>query len=211
VLRAEQSIVLLFTLRAQELSEYQVRCSWGEDARKYARHRPAQAAPALPGEGGQAPRQIAAAEPQAGKPRDDLAADYRRASLATTKEAGGVELTDVTIDEEQVPCPGLAPCALRYTVKARLLNNSAGAVAGLALGIGLYWANQGQLPVIPERGMPATPNEKVMRFEDLSLPPGASKALRIHLDRDVPIVPGGAFVPHLRVLEFQNDERTQNG
>lgn len=184
-------IALVFSLRGEALTEYQVRCSWGTEAAEIAAKRmelPTQVASATTEEADTMfPQPHPPDEPEAGKKEEEV--------------TSVVSLEEVDIEKQASACPS-PPCDILHTVHAIIANNSGSTVESIELAIGLYWANEGQLPAIPSRGSPPTPNEEVIRLEDLGLAPGDTKRVRIKVDRSVPVIPGGGFVPHLRIVQY---------
>ncbi len=180
-----QSALLDFALRESGLTEYQVRGSWGEDARKIlARRRSGVQASA-----GQGPAMPQVVEASAGK-------------VAVPEGTGMVALNAVDIEEQVLDCPA-QPCDLKYIVSAGIENGTPQAVGALKLAIGIYWVTEGLLPEIPAAGAPLSAAEEPIDLGGTVLAPGEKKRIRINVDRAIPVVPGGRFVPHLRLLEFK--------
>ena len=110
-------------------------------------------------------------------------------------------LEDLDIIDTVEDCP-LEPCDIRYSVHAKLSNYSNHRIGFASLAVGLYWANFGQVPKVPPANSPLSPNEELIELNNLALSPGRSKRVRIRVDRAVPVVPGGSFVPHVRIIDF---------
>lgn len=186
LLQAGQIIVVPFTLQAQELTEYQVRTTWGEEAQAVLR--------------AHASNEDAS---QSVKHAQNLPAEIE---LQTTPpnllaRAAGPELRleNLAVSEEELVCDD-APCDLLYTLEAELVNHGEMAAHAPSLALGLYWANEGQVPQIPLSDQGLMPQEEHIFLDTLVLEPGARRPLRVRVDRAVPQVPGGRFIPHLRVL-----------
>jgi hypothetical protein len=157
-------VKLEFQMPASGLEEYQVVCSWGDEAKNLL---------------------AASAAPDSALPSSGFPA---------------LLLTNVVVDAESETCPS-PPCALKYSIRAELVNSSAvESKTDISLALGLFWAEKGQAPAFPGDAAPLSLNEEKIKLDGVVLPPGGSQKLNVEVDRDVPVVDGGAFVPHLRIL-----------
>lgn len=173
-LEAGRDYRLELTLPAKGLTDYQVQCSWGDDAAAYT---------GLVGGG-------------SGESHDAKSADRR------TRGFGGVEFDSYQVSERPMDgCSG-ANCESVCSVSALLANHGTASRKGIVLALGVVWVGEGEnVPELP-REAEAGDNEQMVNLPGVVLEPGASKQLRLTLDRPIPKVPGGAFVPTLRVLGF---------
>lgn len=179
LLEADSKIAVRFELTQKDLTEYQVRCSWGNEAKDlWAKLTPAE---------------------QKQEPQD------ARASLATSKDnlnlpalSGKLELSNLDIQSEQLQCV-LPPCDLSYTVVGKFYNGTENVAQKAKLAVGLYWANDGQVPQIPDSNEQVNENEEVVEVA-LGLQSRETATIRVKLDRSVPQVPGGSFIPHVRLI-----------
>ena len=135
------------------------------------------------------------------KERDETAERARLSSVPEPAPGKELALEKLSIESKTVPCEQ-EPCQVKYFVNASVANKSAKALTGISLAIGIYWVNDGELPRLPQPLAPAGGNEAVVGLNRLVLAPGASRKVRIAVDRDIPEVPGGQFIPHVRILEF---------
>jgi hypothetical protein len=213
-LKPEQVISVSFILSEKALSEYQIRCSWGADAAKYysevkkrthSLSRLSDSSQSLASEQG--------GLDSVGKVEDKTEATQNQSSDETVKESVAdivvavmpdvetrdISLTDLEVNQTRVSCEQ-PPCDVLYSVTGRLQNNTKNSIEGVRLALGLYWAEAGKLPQIPESGSAITSNEEGINLSTLKLAAGGSQKIRVQVDRAVPIVPGGQFIPHLRVL-----------
>jgi hypothetical protein len=157
-----QSVVLYFVLNKTDLSEYQVKCSWGKDAL-------------------------------------EIIASIKAGSIEPTTNVN-VFLDEIEIVEQTVSC-NIAPCDIFYTLFGTINNQSDNRIPEIDLAIGLFWVNEGQtLPSI-EAHTKLAPNEEVISLSNINLAPGESRKVRVTVDRGVPILPGGKFIPRLRILD----------
>jgi hypothetical protein len=116
-----------------------------------------------------------------------------------------VSLEDVSIEERTVDCP-VAPCDVLYTMNGRVVNHLPAAVSNIELAVGLYWTVEGMLPLIPAYASVPTNAEEVVSLGNSAVPGKGSKLIRVNIDRKIPVVPGGRFIPHLRVVGFVAEE-----
>ncbi len=222
----ETRLLVSFSIPARGLSEYQVFGAWGDDAKKAAlrlskervsrerlskekvsqersessesvamQSREQDAAELLSDASKPARARLGKAPVGPGLPAEN--------STAVQDEDTGdraLALEDIEIDSQLDDCPA-QPCDLRYRISARIRNESARApIENLKLAVGLYWAEKGMLPQTPASGSAATANEEIISLRALSIAPGQSKAIRVNVNRGVPQIPGGQFVPHIRIL-----------
>lgn len=214
-----QRVALRFTLPAENLSEYQVRCSWGADAQMMLAklEQPQAVSPAV--SESEIPQETAL--PEKGDPSEPEA----RAMLQKSPEllfadrlppapaqaakkllvTNTVSLEDVRVVQNEVPCDR-KPCDVLYTVEAQLQNGLAFPLKSVEIGLGLYWVEDGATPTFPSGDSTLAANEELVTLDGLGLASGAQRTLRVSVDRQVPIVPGGAFMPHVRILSFRSEQ-----
>jgi hypothetical protein len=208
----ESNLLVSFSIPAEGLSEYQILGAWGDDARNLAKR--------LSDEKSKLSSNVKTATELGIEPADfsssqkaqetraklGIVSRSQQAAMSTSgegeeiRELRVVALEGVDIESELDDCPA-EPCDLRYRIFARLKNlGETKTVDSIELAIGLYWASEGQLPQTPKSGSKATANEEVVALKNLAIAPGGSKAIRVRVNRGVPQIPGGRFVPHIRVL-----------
>lgn len=176
-----------FTLSASELTEYQVRCSWGEDVQKFEEKNTTRASLA---------HSAASVEPPKFSPAELKPPGVIRPSV----EERNVYLRGVEVIETAEECV-VKPCNFIFHINAEIVNGSNSPVSGVELAVGIYWANKGKLPRLPAASSAKLSNEELVDLSTLELAAGEGKRIRIKLDRSVPKLPGGSFIPHVRVLK----------
>lgn len=216
-----ETVLVDFTLPGEGLTEYQIRGSWGDHAAK-ALLAERVSRRALPEELEESPDEVHFSEAGPGMPFTDesiseepaararLAASIdapQRVEAEPTQSSGMgskrvLTLENVELKAEPSDCSE-PPCSLLYTIRAELVNHEIDTLGDIGLAVGLYWANAGQLPQIPEHLAPLTDNEEEIPLGRLLLHPAARKKIRIAVDREVPQVPGGEFIPHLRIVRYR--------
>jgi hypothetical protein len=201
-LEAGQTLALNFSLKSDDLTEYQVRCSWGSDAARLA-------------EITQNTEEIE--KPQLNNARASLNTDAAAALKLVdgSNELSAIQppairrpnmperplsLENVEISEGAGACAD-PPCDIYFVVKATIANHTDVMLEGVRLAIGLYWTEAGKLPRLPAQSAALSENEELIDLKGLKIGGGDSKAIRVKVDRSVPRVPGGSFIPHLRILE----------
>lgn len=196
-LEAGRRFAVLFSLESAELTEYQVKCSWGSEVSAAAKQAVADK------------QNVAALDKNAAQDNQ-----YQRASLSPMKEKAeepriqkaALSLEDIKINSEVEQCE-IKPCDLVYTLEAKIQNNSKNPIAGIRMALGLYWTNEGQDPIFPVPSSALSDSEELIRLEHVNIPPAGSKKVRVQVDRSIPVIPGGKFIPHLRLLSFQETKR----
>lgn len=183
-LDAETKLIVRFELVSKDLSEYQVKCSWGKDARElWAKLTPSIDAPAT--------------ESRAALANQKLDPEI----LKTPALSGNLELSELDIQSEELPCV-IPPCDLSYTVVGKFFNGKEKTASTAKLAVGLYWANEGQLPQLPQATDTINENEEIVNVA-LGLESRESATIRVKLNRSVPQVPGGSFIPHVRLISVE--------
>lgn len=107
-----------------------------------------------------------------------------------------IELRNVSVRSERVRCDTGQGCELKFSIMAVLRNTSEKQVDHAVLGTGFIWLDAAALDLsqrIPE-------NEATVELTGLALGPGASRKVRLVLDRTVPERPDGAYHPVVRVI-----------
>lgn len=175
-LAANELAALFFTLKQEGITEYQVKCQWGKDA------------------------QEALSQNTITTSTDHSAVLVNSAVPAETPVAP--KLQDIKIASHEIPCASL-PCDIQYSVSGYLANEQAVSFQNIALAIGLFWLEDGSSQAFPQDGDKLLENEELVSLSQIVLKPGEKKQIRLSIDQQVPVVEGGRFVPHLRIVSFQ--------
>ena len=216
-----------FSIPSAEITDYQVKCSWGEEAKELASL------------GAQENSKIAL--PASSEPVDDslleeaaLADDVIQLDDVVSSEAlekveeeeevvakteeqdselkselqidesteEGVSLASNKIEKEFLSCED-EPCDYQYIFHGTLINNSNEPLESLKLAVGLFWENEGDIAILPEKETELTENEELVELENLAIGPKTTKPLKIKIDRTIPQIPGGSFVPNIRIINSE--------
>lgn len=197
VLEAGKAAVIHFALPAESLSEYQVKCSWQEPGSDQRAVVSAQGKPAVEGV-------VTAAVPLQTPSAPTIASEKvsPRAEPVVISGGRGLILENIGVESREIPC-GSKSCDKLFTVYGELLNDSGRTVRNISLALGLFWKDQGASLGLPaDSAGTLSENEETVELGELELPPGMSKRMKIEVDRAVPQLPGGSFVPHLRVWKY---------
>ncbi len=196
------TLAVLFKLNRRDLTEYQIKVGWGSDASDLVKN-------VIGADGAASETAAADSASTASLARSRLEEQLppgeegtEDIALTAPKNAGGLPLTieNAATDQAAISCKS-QPCDRRYVVTAVLVNRSAETVQGAQLGLGLYWVeNSGRL-VTPPDGKPLQKNEEQIDLTSLALGPGGRKKIRVTVDRPIPVVPGGEFHAHLRIVK----------
>ena len=165
-----------FEIPAEGLSEYQIKCSWGEDAK-------ASTSPSTPETAQQAMGGQAATPQMASKPTNQ-----------------GVTLENLTLEKKSTPCEQ-TPCDVFFTLQGELKNSTPDNVNSVEIAVRLIWVNEGEQAPVIQGSVPVGPEDELVELSNLELLPGAEKKIRISIDRAVPQVPGGRFEPSVRLIQ----------
>ena len=196
---AGQSLILPFSLDGKGLTEYQLRASWGEHATAFMKSHVME--PSVDLSDSNARARLAMTE------KDSLAKEgaAKQSDSQISKKAvdKSFPLSLVEIDvEKQVQQCDTPPCEWLYSVKGQLYNSTPSVLEDVKLAVGLYWSEQGRLPSLPDYLDPLAEHEEVVALNGVSLQANSGKKIKIGIDQSVPQVPGGEFIPHVRVLSF---------
>lgn len=211
----DMRFALSFALPAGGIEEYQVIAMWGEDAQRALGQGvdvPSTAVPLRPDEvapGMTPPESEQVAESVKPRPLAQLSQPLR----SEKSDSGQFRLVDIKVHESRAKCE-ILPCDILYSVTARLKNDSSRIVQDIQVALGLFWAPIGAQPNTPENFAPLDENEELISLTNLRLAPGEGKQVRVRVDRPVPVVPGGRFLPHIRLLsvgESIEEESSERG
>ena len=118
------------------------------------------------------------------------------------KPSSVLDIVGSELEEQETSCEK-PPCDKRYAIRAEVANLGSQTVANIRLAVGIYFAPAGHVPAQKSHGEPLAEGEELLSLGDLKLPPGERKKIKIAVDRAVPTVPGGSFLPYARVIDFQ--------
>ncbi len=217
-----ESLAFRFNLNEPDLSEYQVRLSWGLDAQpvlaklsekivsqegiQRARLADTTDSGSNTTDSGSKSKTLKPFEDETLERRDDpdpIAAIIAQSEQSVEVLPMEVILENINIDKQSVKCSN-PPCDLLYTVSSNLINRTNKTLKEVTLGLGLYWAADGEKPIVPAANAPLEANEEEINIEKLLLKPKGEKLIKVEVDQPVPPIPGGGFVPHLRIVKYKH-------
>ena len=210
-IRGGESVLVPFELEGRELSEYQVQTRWGSDAVDFAEEdtvpdKVETAAPVPPDARALAPNAPTHPDESAAPPvdlnPDEIPIVTPSAQAKPAPPEGRLELRNVQLVSDDRGCTK-PPCDLHYVIHARAVNEAAVPIGKLQLAVGFAWSESESLPKPPERGLPKQPREELVDLGTLVLSAGEGKKLKIRINRGVPEVPGGAFLPYIRIVRAE--------
>jgi len=123
----------------------------------------------------------------------------KQSALSQTGKAGKVLITGLKKVKTLSKC-GAPPCDYYYALDAVVENQSSRPVKNVQFGIGIFWQGDQAKAEVPIDGAPVGENEEVLEQNNIDLSPGESRRINVELDQAIPVVPGGAFVPNIRIL-----------
>lgn len=207
-----EKILVRFSLYSSDLTDYQVRASWGAEADSVF---------AKQGRDLQQDDDVLRAQLNS-RMSDESVTEVTPTKVVPTNIAQDATVQDVdkkapkdkepingdailveivNIDKVPTNCANNS-CDILMSVNTRIRNDGVGKINSVTLGIGLFWANEGQTPVFPNDGDVAVDNEELVNLKDLSIAQGENRLVRVRIDQPVPQVPGGAFIPHIRLVSY---------
>jgi hypothetical protein len=202
-LKAGQSLSIPLEIPADGITEFQVRCLWGQDAsptialldrNNLSRARLARQ---------DSPHLLDPNNVFTQKQQDPVAKIISKSAISEqpkqNKSLKNVTLGIAETREKETSCKN-KPCDILYTVVAELENKGSSKINRAKIAVGLYWANAGAIPAVPADGAKLRDTEQELTLKDLHLTPGQKKRLEVKIDQPVPPVRGGGFVPNIRLL-----------
>ena len=206
LLRSGDSALIPFELSTQDSSEYQIQCSWGEEAEALwsklgnptVASATAEASAAQPDARAMAPTDPASGEILSANIPVDGPTPVKPPLPGKSGEEAAIE--DVALDEQEDACAN-PPCDRRYTLAARIVNHGSTPIQNVRVAVGFSWSESAQRPKAPPKGKEQQPGEELVDLGDKALQPGQGRKLKVKVARAVPVVPGGAFLPYIRLLD----------
>ena len=183
-------VLARFTLDdAQGITDYQVKASWGADADAI-----------LAKQSSDMQKEDDALRTQLDSHITDTPLEEKQPE---TKGEGvpAVSISIESTEKSPVNCVDNV-CDTLLSLNTLITNNASSKINSVTLGVGLFWANDGQIPEFPKYGDVAADSEELVSLSELFIASGESRFVRIKIDRPFPNVPGGAFVPHVRLINF---------
>jgi hypothetical protein len=170
-----EPIPVLLSLTHSNLNEYQVRAAWGDDRNTIL----SQTSP-----------------PPEANPSQKVSAPMPvspEMSLMLSCNVSAVER-----EEENCARP---PCAFKYIVTVDFTNATYGTSAGdIVVAAGFAWVGPGSQPVSASDWEPIKSNEEALPLNGINISAGENRRIRIRLDTQVPVLPGGEYRPTVRLL-----------
>lgn len=201
ILEEGENAALEFSLKKENLTEYQVKCAWGEDAKKELAH-VKEIKQHLPEDNlATSSSSSASVLPLVNSEQTDT--NSRSLELVENNVCSlPVSLLNIKYDKTETQCLK-PPCDIIWTVSGKVENNSSYTVRNIELAVGLYWASEEGMANVPTCKEPLTANEQKLSLDGLTLASSEGKKFRVSIDRPVPIVKGGGFIPNIRLLNAE--------
>lgn len=213
VLEAGDIVTGSLSLDAKGLDEYSVRVAWGVNAQSLlsveenlnrAIERPQESSLPEDMSTGFATQPIGEQEAQSEELADQV--DETESVFPAVR---ALEISRTSNKRLVLNCPE-EPCPYFYVLKGELLNKGTEAIGDIELAVGLFWKASGKELELPKANQAKQVVEEVISLGQEVLEPGQKKILRIKVDRALPTIPGGEFVPHVRVLRASLSKDLEN-
>lgn len=205
-----ERLIIDFSLESGELTEFQVKAFWGEDGRKIITEKITfnEFSELDPNEKNKNPdiqesqreENIPQGSPNLDPPPPLKPESPERLFVDNLRP---MQIDQVVIHEEEIPCVK-SPCPKRISVQGQLKNSSSQIISDVKLAFGLFWVPQGKLPLIPKDQDSRKPGEEELEFTEKLFAPGESVDFEVAIGRPVHQIPGGNFMPHIRVLTYKH-------
>lgn len=129
--------------------------------------------------------------------------NFAKEFIKKTEVHEALVLEDIQIFEDVIPCEENR-CAKKIRMKARLKNYLNKPVHSMKLAFGLFWVSDGKVPILPEDDTEKRPGEEELDFGVKVLTPNDSIEFQVNIGRPVFDLPGGKFIPHVRILHYED-------
>ncbi len=209
-LEAGESLLFRLKVPAENLTEYQIQVAWGAEAdiaspKPQPGPQPSHGGEASAGTGSSDDGEAGAGEVggDSGSPESGNGAEAvvsGRSSADGVKSLIGFRATE--LEETGGRC-GAPPCDKQYAIRAEIENASEERLSNVRLAVGIYFSVPGMVPSWKRNLEPLADGEEVIDLGGTVLEPGALKKIKVDVDRKVPVVTGGAFLPYVRVLDYK--------
>lgn len=173
-IKANQRLIIPFELQSEDFNEYQIQCSWGEEA-------------------------VALMQNATKK----FSEKKQVSPLPEIKNIELLSLEQVELVEKNSRCKK-QPCPISYSISSMLVNKTGFNASGIKLAVGIDWAKDGQLPKAINDFEAAKESEEILDLGDSLLPPFAEKKVKVDIDRELPKTSGGKYYPYIRIVEFSS-------
>jgi hypothetical protein len=172
-------------LHISNITEFQLKCSWGEDAKK------------IYVEGNLNPP-----EPKKAELTPTIVSSAEGQTIERSLPIKGIVIDSINVEEETEECNS-PPCKKKVKIKAIVKNLSDSPLKHLSLAFGLFWTSEGKVPKLPKDYEAKLLNEEELTFGEINVPSGGSIPFSVNIGRSVSEVKGGEFRPHIRILSFK--------
>ncbi|MDD2941663.1 MAG: hypothetical protein PHC51_01740 [bacterium] len=97
-------------------------------------------------------------------------------------------------------------CSEQHAVSATVFNQSKTGCSNISVAIGVFWSDENfPAQVMPINLSPLSDHEEKVSLGAMTLFPGEGRRVRLRIERHLPILSGGKFSAHLRILDYSCD------
>lgn len=210
-----ERVLIEFVLESGVLSEFQIKAYWGEDGKRVIKEKiyfddinkiESENIFSLETKENESINKNDKFETISQEDSHLLPPEPRRPNLnealETNKYKQVLEIIDLEIHENDIVCEKI-PCPKKVRLKGKLKNSSKQILTSISLAFGIHWVFNGQLPKLPDELSPIKVGEEKLSFGSKFLEVNEVIEFEIDIDRAIYQIPGGYFMPHVRVLSFE--------
>lgn len=174
-IKTNQRLIIPFEMQAEDFNEYQIHCSWGNDAAMLIQQH-----------------------------SQNFPLKNKNPEVKVDTPTKDIELERVELIERNQDCKNTTACPLHYSISAVLINKSANNASNIKLAVGIVWAEVGKLPQVFKDFESLKDSEELLDLESYVLNAFSEKKVKVDIDREVPNLSAGKFFPYIRIVEFNS-------
>jgi hypothetical protein len=180
-----QTAVVLFEVPAEGLSEYQVKCAWAIENNKPIDSLRAKL------------ESKTSTDIEANPEQNSIKVSTTTVGLSNPAEPMVSRLLRIERNSTECKTP---PCKETVSAVIELFNPGKESLAGPKFAIGLKWIQTDKhIQNEIESGNPRE-GDSLVSLSQVVVPAGGRRKVRLKVDREIPIIPGGRFEPDIRVI-----------
>lgn len=191
VVKKGTKLLVPFEMPVRKISEFQLKCSWGEHSKKIL-------------DDTHAGKDLEPPVPKKPELTPSISAEDEGEAVDRRVGHKGLIIDSINVLEE--PCSDCGDVNLnakKVKINAKLKNFSEKPVSNLSLAFGLVWYPEGKIPELAKDLTAKRPGEEELSFGQANIPVGGELPFSVKLAKPLLSLPGGEFRPHIRILSYK--------
>ncbi|MBL7662765.1 hypothetical protein JNK13_08435 [bacterium] len=190
MLKRNSKDILALSIESMGATDYQMRLLWGAETKQFAKNNTNEISD-------QSQAKIETTKPQssAANTTDQGSAPQTATKEELKEKLDALALVELETISNTIAC-SVPPCDLELVVSGKIYNPTATTIKDPKLALGLAYAPDGR--PTPTAADPST--EEIVELSGVTIDSGQKRVIKLTVDRPVPQIPGGKFVPVLRIV-----------